>query len=136
MGQTIQIWDTDVVDDILLVSTDRSFTGQDGESYGPGDPIGSDAIFPAQLAGRLFESDPSIDHVYLMSNVLSMRRTGGWDDSSVGAAREVVGSFFLFYEASLPGEAPAEAPTTPPAEAETPETDTPETEPQATEGQS
>ena len=121
MGQTIQIRDTDVVDDVLLVSTDRSFTGQDGESYGPGNPIGSDAIFPAQLAGRLFESDPSIDHVYVMSNVLSIRRKGGWDDPSVGAAREVVGSFFLFYEAPQVGEAPAEVPATPPGEAETPE---------------
>ena len=121
MGQTIQIRDTDVVDDVLLVSTDRSFTGQDGESYGPGDPIGSDAIFPAQLAGRLFESDPSIDHVYVMSNALSIRRKGGWDDSSVGAAREVVGSFFRFYEASQLGEAPAEVPPTSPGEAETPE---------------
>ena len=120
MGQTIQIRDADVVDDVLLVSTDRSFTGQDGESYGPGDPIGSDAIFPAQLAGRLFESDPSVDHVYVMSNVLSIRRKGGWDDSSVGAAREVVGSFFLFYEASQAGEAPAEPPSTPPGETETP----------------
>ena len=121
MGQTIQIRDTDVVDDVVLVSTDRSFTGQDGESYGPGDPIESDAIFPARLAGRLFESDPSIDHVYVMSNVLSIRRKGGWDDSSVGATREVVGSFFLFYEASQQGEGPAEPPPTPPGGAETPE---------------
>jgi hypothetical protein len=126
MGQTIQIWDTDVVGDVLLVSTDRSFTGQDGESYGREDPVGSDAIFPARLAGRLFESDPSIDHVYVMSNVISLRRQGGWDDASTGAAREVVGSFFLFYEASPPGETPADVQLTPqdegapsPAEAQT-----------------
>ena len=32
MGQTIQIWDANVVADMLLVSTDRSLTGQDGET--------------------------------------------------------------------------------------------------------
>ncbi len=80
MGQTIQIRDADVVGDVLLVSTDRSFTGQDGESLHPRRPIGPGAIFPAQLAARLFESDPSIDHVYVMSNVLSIRRSEGWDD--------------------------------------------------------
>jgi hypothetical protein len=120
MGQTIQIWDTDVVGDVLLVSTDRSFTGQDGETYRPGDQIASDAIFPAQLAARLFESDPSVDHVYVMSNVLSIRRKGAWDDSSVDAARETVASFFRFYEDSPPGPVPVDSESPPPAEPETP----------------
>jgi hypothetical protein len=109
MGQTIQIWDANVVSDMLLVSTDRSLTGQDGETYRPntptngtptnGDPAATDAIFPAQLAERLFQSDSSIDHVYVMSNVLSIRRQGGWDDASVASTRDVVASFFLFYGA-------------------------------------
>jgi hypothetical protein len=62
MGQTIQIWDANVVADMLLVSTDRSLTGQDGETYTPDDPTSSEAIFPVQLASRLFQADPSIDH--------------------------------------------------------------------------
>ncbi|MGZ5385006.1 MAG: hypothetical protein ACXWH0_13605 [Acidimicrobiia bacterium] len=110
MGQTIQIWDANVVADMLLVSTDRSLTGQDGETYRPGtpttgDPVEPDAIFPAQLAARLFQSDSSIDHVYVMSNVLSIRRQGGWDDASVASTRDVVASFFLFYGAQPPAEA-------------------------------
>ena len=135
MGQTIQIWDTDVVGDVLLVSTDRSFTGQDGETYRPGDQIGSDAIFPAQLAARLFESDSSIDHVYVMSNVLSMRRNGGWDDSSVDGARDTVASFFRFYEDSPPdggsvdAQAPAVEPEAPSDEPKAPESGAPETPP-------
>ena len=133
MGQTIQIWDANVVADVLLVSTDRSFTGQDGETYRPnaptanvpmatvpgdGDPVGSDAIFPAQLAARLFQSDPSIDHVYVMSNVLSIRRPGGWDDGSVASARDVVASFFLFYGAqpATDDQPPSDGP--PPVDAE------------------
>jgi hypothetical protein len=112
MGQTIQIWDTNVVADVLLVSTDRSLTGQDGEAYTPGQPIGPGAIFPAQLAARLFESDPSIDHVYVMSNVLSIRRSEAWGESSIASARDVVASFFLFYESqeSKEGEPAPEEP--------------------------
>lgn len=110
MGQTIQIWDANVVADMLLVSTDRSLTGQDGETYRPGsptngDPFGSEAIFPAQLAERLFRSDSSIDHVYVMSNVLSIRRQGGWDDGSVASTRDVVATFFLFYGSQPPDDA-------------------------------
>ena len=105
MGQTVEILDADVVGDVLMLSTDRSFTGQDGEHYFPGDTIREDDIFPARLAGRLLESDPSIDHVYVMSNVLSIRRPGGWDDPAVTAARDVVSSFFRFYEAQPPAEA-------------------------------
>ena len=103
MGQTIEIWDAVLVGAVLMVSTDRSLTGQDGETYRPSDPIEADAVFPAQLAARLFQSDPSIDHVYVMSNVLSIRRPGEWDDASVAAAREVVSSFFRFYEAQTSG---------------------------------
>jgi hypothetical protein len=104
MGQTIQIWDANVVAEMLLVSTDRSLTGQDGETYTPEAPISSDAIFPAQLAARLFQSDPSIDHVYVMSNVLSIRRPGGWDETSIATTREVVANFFLFYGTQPPAE--------------------------------
>ena len=102
MGQTIEIWEAVAVGDVLLVSTDRSLTGQDGETYKRDDPVGDDSIFPAQLAWRLFESDPAIDHVYVMSNVLSIRRWGGWEDSSIAATREVVANFFLFYEPQPP----------------------------------
>ena len=117
MGQTIKIWDANVVADVLLVSTDRSLTGQDGETYRPGEPIESGAIFPAQLAARLFDSDPAIDHVYVMSNVLSIRRRGGWDDASVASTREAVASFFLFYEAQpLAGAQPPMDAEPPPVE--------------------
>ena len=110
MGQTIEIRDADVVGDIMMVSTDRSLTGQDGESYVAGTPIGPDPTFPAHLAVRLFESDADIDHIYVMSNVLSIRRRGGWDDSSSAEASSVVSSFFNFYRDSQPGvpEGPSE----------------------------
>lgn len=124
MGQTIQIRDANVIGDVLLVSTDRSFTGQDGETYLPnsganGEAINTGAVIPAQLAARLFESDSSIDHVYVMSNVLSIKRVGGWDDAPVASARDIVASFFLFYGAQTPSddETPADAEGAPSEEA-------------------
>ena len=111
MGQTIQIRDANVVAEMLLVSTDRSLTGQDGETYTPADSITVDAIFPAQLALRLFQSDPSIDHVYVMSNVLSIRRPGGWDEASIASTNEVVANFFLFYGAETPSDTEASVDT-------------------------
>ena len=99
MGQPIEIWDADVVGDMLLVSTDRSFTGQDGERYSRGETLAEGASFPARLAEELFQADAAIDHVYLMSNVLSVRRGGGWDEAAIQVARDVVAAFFLFYEA-------------------------------------
>ena len=100
MGQTIQIWDADVVGDVLMVSTDRSLTGQDGESYRPDDAISDEPTFPAQLAARLLEADREIDHIYVMSNVISVRRPGGWSDDQVEAARSVISTFFNFYSAT------------------------------------
>ena len=46
----------------------------------------------------------SIDHVYVMSNVLSIKRVGEWDDASVASASDIVTSFFLFYGAQPPAD--------------------------------
>ena len=97
MGQTIQILETVEVGDILLVTTDRTLTGQDGESYTG--PVSAAAVetFAAQVAVRLFEADPSIDYVYVMSNALSIRRRGGWSPETTDKARQTVSAFFRFY---------------------------------------
>lgn len=96
MGQTIDILDTTVIGDALVVDTDRSLAGQDGEGFSR-DTAG-DATFPARLAGRLFEADPGVDHVFVMSNTVTIRRSGGWDAAAEDAARSVVSRFFRFYE--------------------------------------
>ncbi len=95
MGQTIGIVDYSRVDDVLMVNADRSFSGQDGETYSaaPENP----ATFPGQLAVRLFEVDPEINHIYVMSNTVALRRKGGWDDSSTSKATHTISSFFRFY---------------------------------------
>lgn len=94
MGQTIEVKST-AVGDVALFDTDRSLTGQDSHSFaGPSD---SDDP-PATLANRLFDSDPSILHVHILSNTVSIERDGGWDNASLAAARSVIAGLFVFYD--------------------------------------
>jgi hypothetical protein len=97
MGQSIEILKTVRLGDVILIDTDRSLTGQDGESYGGITSAESVDSFPAALAVRLFGSDASIDHVFVMSNTISARRRGGWDDRSTAAAEQVIAGFFRYY---------------------------------------
>jgi hypothetical protein len=53
---------------------------------------------PGVLAGRLFDLDLGIDHVYVLQNTVTLRRPGGWDDASKEAVAGVVESFLLFYD--------------------------------------
>lgn len=95
MGQTIEVLDTTELGETLLVSADRSWSGQDGEAFSEA-PVDHES-FPAELAGRLFDAGLGIDHVYVMSNTVSMRRPGGWNSEATEAAAEVISSFFRFY---------------------------------------
>lgn len=100
MGQLIEIDQTVQLGDVLMISTDRSLGGQDGETYRPDSDVGPSPTFPAKLALRLFDSDPKIEHVYVMSNTVSIGRPGGWDDAATESARQVVSHFFTFYKES------------------------------------
>lgn len=97
MGQTIEIGSTTVVDRVLMIDTDRSLAGQDGESFGGVEAARRGSTFPARLAVRIFESDPEIDHVFVMSNQVSVRRFAGWTDEQVTAVADLVSNFFRIY---------------------------------------
>lgn len=97
MGQTIEIRGTAVVDTVLVVDTDRSLAGQDGEGFDGIEEAREAEGFPAVLAGRLFEADAAIDHVFVMSNTVTARRASGWDDASRDRATAIIAEFFLFY---------------------------------------
>jgi len=94
VGQTIQINRTDVIGDVVIVDTDRTLTGQDGEVF-DGEAAGE--TFAARLAGRIFEEVPGVDHVYVMSNTVTVRRPGGWEDGALDRLSELVAGFFRFY---------------------------------------
>lgn len=96
MGQTIVINGTRRIGDVLVIDTDRSITGQEGEAYTPGYTTQA-STFPARLSERLFEADPNIDRVHVMSNAVSIKRSGGWTDEAARTVTDVVTGFFRFY---------------------------------------
>jgi len=96
MGQRIEVEAT-VLDGVLLLDTNRSITGQDGTVYTSTADAESDARFPGRLAARLFEADPEVDNVFVASNQVVIRRTGGWDAGSVEVVSKAVEDFFVFY---------------------------------------
>ena len=96
MGQSIQTTST-TIGDVLLLDGDRAITGQDGTVYPTADAAAADDRFPGRLAGSLFEADEAVNHVFVASNQIVIRRSGGWDDDSISAIRATVERFFVFY---------------------------------------
>ena len=95
MGQDVEIRSTTRMGEILLIDTDRSFTGQDGQVItreGGGEDV------PAELAARLFDLDPDIDHVFVLQNTVTVRRPGGWDDPSMAEVERVTNTFLRHYK--------------------------------------
>lgn len=96
MGQTIEIDRSRRIGNSLVIITDRSLAGQDGEAYTPGGTSESDT-FPHRLARRLFDADGDIQRVHVMSNVVTITRAGGWTSAAEETAQEIVTSFFRYY---------------------------------------
>lgn len=95
MGQTVVVNNlVPLDDDLLLIDTDRSFTGQDGVVLTPSEP--GNAV-PGRLARALFDLDLGIDHIFVLQNTVTVRRGDGWDDAATQAVRDAVASFLRFY---------------------------------------
>jgi len=94
MGQRIEV-SAVPIGSVALFSTDRSITGQDGAEFGRESDAGDGP--PAELAKRLFQSDAAIDHVYVLSNTVSVRRRDDWDDVSLDDATGVISELFIHY---------------------------------------
>lgn len=97
MGQPIEIVGTTRLDDVIMFDIDRSITGQDGSGYGSLDEARGSDDFPARLAARLFEGVDGVDHVFIASNGVVVRRHGGWDDAAGATAGGIITEFFIFY---------------------------------------
>jgi ferredoxin/flavodoxin---NADP+ reductase len=94
MGQLIQV-DASPMGQVALFWTDRSLTGQDGVSLTLDTVDGADP--PHDLARRLFAADRLIDHVYVLSNTVSVRRVQTWDNDAVDRAKKVIANLFVHY---------------------------------------
>lgn len=99
VGQQIEIESSQVVDDSIILATNRSLTGTKGEGYGNAADAAASGTFGGGLASDLFESDAAVSRVYVESNVLVLQRNGGWPDDIRSATESVVEEFFLFYPA-------------------------------------
>lgn len=95
MGQNVEINKSVTIGDVLVIDTDRSFTGQDGHTITPDSERHG---VPGLLAGRLFTLDLGIDHVFVLQNTFTVRRKGGWDEDSAGAVTDATGSFLRYYD--------------------------------------
>lgn len=94
MGQDVIIKNTMTMGDVLVIDTDRSFTGQDGHVITPESERHG---VPGRLADRLFALDLGIDHIFVLQNTVTVRRNGDWDEESAGAVTDITGSFLRFY---------------------------------------
>ena len=97
MGQRIEIESSTVVDDSVIVTTNRSLTGADGEGYFSSEQASEESTFGAKLATDLFESDGGISRVYIASNVVVIQRVRKWKPKAVDGAASVIQDFFLYY---------------------------------------
>lgn len=97
MGQRIEIESSVVVDDSVIVTTNRSLTGADGEGYSSSEQASSASTFGGKLATDLFESDGGINRVYVASNVVVIQRSGRWKPKAVEGISSVIQDFFLYY---------------------------------------
>lgn len=94
MGQDVVIKDSVTMGDVLVIDTDRSFTGQDGHTITPDSEAHG---VPGVLARRLFSLDLGVDHVHVLQNTVTVRRPGGWSADSAGVVADVIGSFLRHY---------------------------------------
>lgn len=97
MGQQIEVLSTQTVDDVLVIDTNRTLGGQDGEGFEDAEAARSGVTFPARLSARLMDLDSRINRVFTLSNTLTVRREGGWPPQEVERVTGSVAEFFLYY---------------------------------------
>ena len=96
MGQSITV-DSKQWDAVSVFTTDRSITGQDGAGFESIAAAEASPGFAGTLAFRLFSLDEAIDHVYVASNDVVVKRSADWDETAIGDATRTIEGLFRFY---------------------------------------
>lgn len=102
MGQLIEVEHL-VLGEVALFDTDRSLSGQEGETYVDEAAAGAASTFPGRLASALFSAVPSLLSVYVFSNTVSVSRTGGWSADQVRTVGEVIRNSLIHYASNRHG---------------------------------
>ena len=97
MGQLIEV-DHLLLGEAAVFDTDRSFSGQEGESYSDAASAAASGTYPGQVAAALFEAFPSLMSVYVFSNVVSARRAGGWTEGQADDAARIIRHSLVHYD--------------------------------------
>ena len=96
MGQSITV-EVEQADGFCVFTTDRSLSGQDGGSFDSAAAAEGISGIPAEVARKLFASDDQIEHVYVASNDVIVKRSSDWDDTAIGDATRAIEGLFRFY---------------------------------------
>lgn len=96
MGMAITVSPARIVGDVAVFDTDRSVTGQDGAEFDSA-AAGAATTAAALLAQRLFAADAEVQHVFVASSQVVVRRRGAWDDPARDRAAAVIAGFFVHY---------------------------------------
>ena len=96
MGQLIEV-DRLLLGDVAVFDTDRSLSGQEGETYDSAAAADASDTYPGRLAGALFAELPSIESVYVFSNTISIKSSGGWEDEQADAATWIIRNSLVYY---------------------------------------
>ena len=96
MGQLIEV-DRLVLGDVAVFDTDRTFSGQEGETYTSAAAADASGTYPGLVASALFAEFPSIVSVYVFSNTVSVRKSEGWDDEGADAAAGIIRNSLVYY---------------------------------------
>ena len=96
MGQLIEV-EAVRLGAVTIFDTDRTLSGQDGETYRRGEAKGV-ATYPGQVAELIFGTDESVSSVFIYSNTVSIEREGEWTDDIVEALSAAIRNSLIFYE--------------------------------------
>lgn len=99
MGQLVTVGARQL-DRVVVFSADRSITGQDGASFASAEDGAALGGFSGELAARLFAADPAIDHVYVASSEVIIRRAADWNGEAIDIATKTIEDLFRFYVGS------------------------------------
>jgi len=97
VGQLIEVEHV-VLGDVAIFDTDRSLSGQDGETFVGAREAEDAATFPSQVAAALYAHEPQLASVYVYSNTISVRRPKEWTDAQAAEASDVIRNVLVYYD--------------------------------------
>ena len=97
MGQLIEVEQV-VLGTVAIFDTDRSLSGQDGETFTDAQEASTSGTFPGLVAQALFNHEPQLTTVYVFSNTISVTRPRAWTDTEASDAASAIRNFLVYYE--------------------------------------